>query len=550
MAFDLQVIAENLKGERVHTLLQSARKLAEDREYANARALLLQAQRIDPRNVDAKALAVEVQERMNELQRSEQLRQLVEQAQSALEARRWEDAALFFEQAQGLDTEDTYDISRRLREVQEEKEQQQKLVALWEQASDARRRGDLTGAQELLSEALRIDARSTDLRNAYSVVVREIRRKQEAARVADLLRGARESYTMRRYTEAIAQLREATGIDPGHPEVQELLFTATTKDKEERRQHLLDKLALEIQESLDREDFVQAEDRFTRALETLPGEPVLLRLQEEMLRSRTEQEQAEIVRAVMLQSQELFADDPKRAMESIDDGLARAPANPTLLQVRSLLQRHLQEKETETQPEGVAEPRMAAGEPASEAARVTAGSVTATPPAVATASAARAANASQNTSSSRLSSRLLYPGVALVSVVLVLSAVLVLRTRHSHAAAAPPSVADRVSVPSAPKAQHPAEATTQFDFELDASPWATVVSVVDAAGKSLPLPPGGEVTPVRLNGVNAGTYTVHLHGAQDGQEKTVQCTVSERQHLCTADMGLPDMQQLLKGERP
>lgn len=526
MSFDLQVIAENLKGERVNTLLQSARKLAENREYANARALLLQAQRIDPRNADAKTLVAEVQERMNDLQRSEQLLQLVEQAQSALEAKRWEDAGLFLGQAQGLDTEGTYDIPGRLQEVQEQKAQQQRLIALWEQATDARRHGDLTGAQELLSEALRIDSRSTDLRNAYSVVVREIRRKQEGSRVEDLLRRARERYTMRQYTEAIAQLREATEIDPGHPDVQELLFTATTRQKEERRQYLLDKLAREIQESLDNEDLTQAQDRLMRALETLPQEPVLLQLQEEKRRRQTEREQAEIVRKAMLESQELLAHDPIRAMQSLDESLSRVPGNAILLQARARIRQRLPEMDTESE-------RKSSAHTGAIAVTVTANTVRAH-----SGTAAALRNVGR--------SKLLYAGGA---GVLVLGAVFLAHARHPDVAAAMP-VAKTVSAPSAPVAPPTAAPVPEFDLEIDASPWATVVSVADASGKTLPLPPGDETTPLRIDGVKAGTYQVNIKGAEEGQQKTVRCVVTQQQHLCTVDLGLPDVQKLVKGERP
>lgn len=529
MSFDLQVIAENLKGERVNTLLQSARKLAENREYANARALLLQAQRIDPRNADAKMLVTEVQERMNDLQRSEQLLQLVEQAQSALETKRWEDATLFLEQARGLDTEGTYDITGRLQRVQEQKSQQQKLVALWEQATDARRHGDLTGAQELLSEALRIDSRSTDLRNAYSVVVREIRRKQEGARVEDLLRSARERYTMRQYTEAIAQLREATGIDPGHPDVQELFFTATTRQKEERRQYLLDKLAREIQESLDNEDLTQAQDRLTRALQTLPEEPVLQQLQEEMRRRQTEREQAEIVRKAMLESQGLLMHDPVRAMQSLDESLSRVPGNTILLQARARIRQRLPEMGTESERKSSVDTGATAVTVAVNTARVHSG----------------IAGVLRNVGRSKL----LYAGGAGSAGALVLGAVFLAPARHPDVAA-PTPVAKTVSAPSAHVAPPAAAPAPEFDLEIDASPWATVVSVADASGKSLPLPPGDEATPLRIDGLKAGTYQVNVRGIGEGLQKTVQCVVSQQQHLCTVDLGLPDVQKLVKGERP
>ncbi|MBB5060365.1 serine/threonine-protein kinase [Granulicella aggregans] len=550
MAFDLQMIAESLKQDRVDALLQSARKLAEDREYANARAVLLQAQRIDPRNTDAKALVLEVQNSLNELQRGEQLRQLVEQAQTAQEAKRWEDAVLFLQQAQTLDTEGAFSIPMRLQNVEELRAQQQALVGLWEQANEARRRGDLPGAQWFLSEALRIDARSTDLRNAYSVVVREIRRKQEATKVEELLRGARESYTMRRYTEAIENLRTATEIDPSNPEVQELLFTASTKQRDERRQHLLDRLVLEIQESLDSEDFSLAEDRVTRALDKLPGEAALLRLQEELLNSRAEHERTETVRAAMLLSQDLFADDPIQAMEAIEAGLAKADGDPTLLQARERLQQHLVDAPVAPVSSGSSalkgEPDEADTEPlemsneAHDAGSYSAAKVVASPASI---SAQPSAKHGWFQRSSRI---YFYAGGGLIIAAVLLVAGHVFHHKRPSMDA-PQAVAQKAVSAPTPAKEPAAAVAPRFDLLLDASPWATVVDVRDAAGKSISLPSDQDVTPLRLAALAAGTYTVQLRGA-DNRQKTIQCAVSEARQPCTTDMGLLDIQQLLKGE--
>jgi eukaryotic-like serine/threonine-protein kinase len=342
MALDLHAVSNMLRRDRMNSLLETARRLTEEQQFASARTVLLQAQHIDPGNLDAKALIDEVQDRLNHLQRGEQLRQIVEQAQNALTERRWDDAIASFQQAQRIDTDNVFGLNERLREAQEQKQQQQKVAALWEQATEARSRGDLTGAQEFLGQALQIDEHSTDLRNAYSAILREIRRKRQALKVEELLRSARESFANRRYTEAITQLRDAAEVDPAHVEVQQLLFTAASRQKEERLQLLLEKIAAEIQESLDREDFAQAQDRVARALETLPGEALLLRLKAEVGAKKREFDTQLVIRNTVLQAQELFADHPEKALQVVESGLEQAPGNETLLQSKAQLQEHLE----------------------------------------------------------------------------------------------------------------------------------------------------------------------------------------------------------------
>jgi serine/threonine-protein kinase len=86
------------------------------------------------------------------------------------------------------------------------------------------------------------------------------------------------------------------------------------------------------------------------------------------------------------------------------------------------------------------------------------------------------------------------------------------------------------------------------DMEINASPWAIVVSVQDGAGKNIALPAGDSTTPLRLDVVESGTYEVTLRGPDD-KEQTVECRVSASDHLCSADMGSPSVKQLLMGEQ-
>ena len=341
VSFDLQVIAEGLKHDRISTLLETARRLAQEQQFASARTVLLQAQRIDPSNLDAKSLIHDVQTRLDQLQRGEQLRQIAEQAQSALGDRRWDDAIAFYQQAMRLDVEDALGLAERLQSAQEQKRQQQQVVVFWEQANEARNRGDLTQAQQYLTQALAIDERNTDLRNAHSAIVREIERRQRGLHVEEYLQSARESYGAQRYTEAVAHLRKAAELDPTRTEVQQLLFTVVTRQKEERRQELLEKVAAEIQESLDREEFKLAQDRIARALETLPGEALLLRLKAETETKKRNFDVERIVRETVLAVQDLFLDDPAQALEAVERGLKAAPESDTLKQSRARLMEHV-----------------------------------------------------------------------------------------------------------------------------------------------------------------------------------------------------------------
>jgi serine/threonine-protein kinase len=340
MAFDLQALSENLRRDSLHELLHTAQRLHGEGQFAHARMILLEAQRIDPANTTARMLMQQMQEQLSQLQRGEQLRQMLEQAGEALSVRRFDDAIAFYSQAAKLDSDNAHSIEKRLEEAQAQKAQASRVRSLWEQAGEARRRGDLTAAQSLIEQALEIDENSTDLRNAHSIILREIRNKERGMQVESLLRAAREEYNARKYTEAIARLQQAAEIDPTHSEVQQLLFSVTAHQKEERKRILLEKIVVEIQESLDGEDFERAQDRVNRALNTLPSEAALLRLKVEIEQKRREHKTRELVRSAMLRAQGLL-EEPAQALAIIDEALQRAPGDESLLEFRKRLAAHL-----------------------------------------------------------------------------------------------------------------------------------------------------------------------------------------------------------------
>jgi serine/threonine-protein kinase len=591
MALDLQVVSNPLKQDRVRALLETARRLTAERQFVNARTILLQAQRSDPGNPDTRALIDEVQERLSQMQRGEQLRLILEHAQSAAAERRWDDAIAEFERARKMDTQNQLAIDDQLHEAQEQKRLQQKVAMLWEQAREARSRGDLTGAQEFLGQALQIDEHSTDLRNAYSLIIREIRRRQEALHVEDLLRAARDSHANRQYTQAIARLREAAEIDPGRAEVQQLLFTVAAQQKEARQRELLDKAASEIQESLDREDFDQAQDRATQALQSLPGEALLLRLKVEIESKKRAFDSQQAVRAAMLTAQELFIDYPEQALHAIANGLEHAPGDETLLQSRARLEEHLRviaanaarkdvvlrahaalETKRFTEARRVLEEAIGKLGPSEEFQRLltitkreqseheqksaeirdasaipmnTEAPLPSTEPVV-----QPAQERSEQESDRALRARLLAAipstpwkfnrffvflcGAAVV--VVALATTVLLRSRHREDPANKSVVAASV----------PVSAPTYM--EINASPWARVLQVKDAAGKTIRLPEDG-TTPLRLNDLTAGQYTVTLAGP-DGDKRIVNCSVSDSHHLCMLPIETPDIQQVVTGANP
>ena len=641
MAFDLHVLAQGLKYDRVGSLLETARRLTDQSQFANARTVLLQAQRIDPANIDAKSLLGDVQDRLSQLHRGEQLRQIIEQVQEAENGRRWSDAVLLLQQAQKLDSEDVFNLDDRLHNAQEEKSKQQKVLSLWKQADDARNFGDLMGAQDYLGQALQIDSRNTELRNAYSDLLRELKGRQQQMRLDELLRSAREESDRQRYTEAISRLHEATEIDPTHTEVQNLLSLVSGRQSERRQQQSLNDPRTSPQTSSDHAESGSAEDLATRVLETLPANGLTLGSRPEIEDKKQESDiKQEVATSVtMLRPLANPNDDtdstrllqclqPPHDETEVDTGLT-LPFSELLIKEQSgeapVTRRDISQDIQAKQEELAAKTKDAEIQSDVERAVTTCNAAIATnqfdhclraledlgkqyPKNGVLAAAIKACESKRvqkatrllqdaiqraqqhlkSNSASRAEKALreveyavphaalddrnnwerlkvecvatllenrpaltgglakrrkvrLYAIWITTIAVAFLAAIEVSRLRHS-VPATPAPVSASASAPAAPEA-------IPTDMEINASPWARVVSVQDTSGKNVALSDEDATTPLRLEGVDSGTYKVTLSDAAE-KRQTVVCIVSLKDHLCSADMGSPDVQQVLTGEQP
>ena len=71
-------------------------------------------------------------------------------------------------------------------------------------------------------------------------------------------------------------------------------------------------------------------------------------------------------------------------------------------------------------------------------------------------------------------------------------------------------------------------------LELNAAPYAEVVTVTSDKGKVVPLPAGDHSTPMRLDQIPAGRYAVDFK-APDGTHQTQQCDVGQSEQVCSIE---------------
>jgi serine/threonine-protein kinase len=72
-------------------------------------------------------------------------------------------------------------------------------------------------------------------------------------------------------------------------------------------------------------------------------------------------------------------------------------------------------------------------------------------------------------------------------------------------------------------------------LELNATPFAEVVSVTSEKGTAVALPAGDHWTPMRLDGIPVGRYSVSFKGV-DGNIQGQQCDVAQTEQICTIEL--------------
>jgi serine/threonine-protein kinase len=81
----------------------------------------------------------------------------------------------------------------------------------------------------------------------------------------------------------------------------------------------------------------------------------------------------------------------------------------------------------------------------------------------------------------------------------------------------------------------PAPVLPMGALELNASPFAEVVSITSDKGAAIPLPAGDHWTPMRLDDLPAGRYTVSFKGP-DGNTQSQQCDVAQTAQVCSIEL--------------
>ncbi len=345
-AADLRALGEQLKKGQITELFDDAERLTSEEQYGRAREVLLQLVRIDPQHTGARQLLGIVQQNLARLQRVEQVRQLVAEAQQALVAERYVEALGSLDQAAQLDPENE-DVKALVEDARQRKQRADEIAGLMTQADGLRDRGDWTGAIGAVEKALQLDEHNTGIRSIHAELTRQAKIAAQQAQIRELMDKARHEYTSRHFTQAIEILREVGKIDPALPEMNSLLDEAVSGQEQERRRKLIEQIHAEIENCLAAEDFDRANDLVDRAVEKLPTESSLLQLKSRVALLTREFRTRQLIETTIGKAQETFVDAPGEALLIVQKALQELPGEERLLALEHQLRQRLKAAEKE-----------------------------------------------------------------------------------------------------------------------------------------------------------------------------------------------------------
>jgi len=337
MAADLNVVVTELRLEQVRQLLPEARHLIEIQDFTRARSVLQQLLKIQPKNADARELLAEIQRHFTLRQREEKIQQLRQQAEEALNEKRFDQSLALVKEGLELDTANQ-DLAKLQEKVQREKDKQERIVGYLRQADTARRVGDYKSAIAAAQKALKADKSNSKIVALCNLLNKEAEHAQRQAQAKTLLDMARGELGARRFVDALALLKEIEQVDPTNPELPLLLREANSGQEQAARREVIARLEDEVAMASTYEQLQQLAQSIQGAMATMPAETALFRLNAGVDRQIKEHEDRRLADDTVRACRDLR---PREALEVVREARLHVPGDERLLSLERLLDERL-----------------------------------------------------------------------------------------------------------------------------------------------------------------------------------------------------------------
>jgi eukaryotic-like serine/threonine-protein kinase len=347
LALDLSQLQGQLKQEITSKHLQEVTLLLEKAELFRAKDRLLQVLKIDRQNTEANLLLREVQQRIQREQIKEQVRQLSVQGQDAFAKKQFETALGHLEHAMRLDPNNV-DLQRLRESIQTAWSRALELQDRLKRAELAYRAGDLDSAKLALEEALPFAPEDVQAATLYHTIQHEWAERSRQRQLEHYLEQARREIAARNFTLALEMLKQAESVEPGAPQIQALIESTSLGREQERRRRELEAINHQIEEALNRDDYVTACQTADEGLKRFPEERTLLKLKTLAKKQREVAERKQFVDEQLASARTLSEEGRNEELLSLlQAALAKTGPEPRLQSLLLIVRENVEHERTE-----------------------------------------------------------------------------------------------------------------------------------------------------------------------------------------------------------
>jgi len=274
------------------------------------------------------------------LARVEQIQQLRAYSEEALQEKDYDQAIGYLEEALRLDPQNP-ELAEILATARQRKALRERIDGYLRQAEGASQQGDMESARFMFEKALELDKNDSRVKAAYAAFVQHADEVARADKASKLLDSARNEMIGRRFTAALALLREAEQVDPANPQIMPLLQAAKVGQEQEQRRKAIEQIQNEVSSAIKLEDLIVSIERVNSGLKTMPGEPVLLKLRTQLERQVRELEARRLVDETVQDCRRLLLEAPADALALVRERLSALPGNARLLQLQASIEEQI-----------------------------------------------------------------------------------------------------------------------------------------------------------------------------------------------------------------
>jgi eukaryotic-like serine/threonine-protein kinase len=347
LAFDLCHVEERLIRKWASEQLDVVQSSLASGQWDKAREQLLQLLKVDRQNTRANVMLREVQQQIHKQQRFQRIKDLQVQAEEAADRNALEEALRYLDIAVNLD-ESNFQLRELRDSIGAKKERADRVKELLAHAKSAFDTQDLEDALASAQQALSVDAENPQAKELHAAIAHELAARAKWKQVQNCLDEARKQISARHFTAALDVLQEAESIDPQAPGVNELLALASAGQQQERRRKEVEQLSADIEEALNRNDFVVACAKAGEAVEKFPNDRGLCKLQALANKEREAAEKRMYVEGQVALARRLLEEKKSaEALAPLQEALLRYPEEFVLQSMHSLIKEYIERDRAE-----------------------------------------------------------------------------------------------------------------------------------------------------------------------------------------------------------